>query len=284
MSENQFVFDVDPQSFQTDVIGRSRDVPVVLLFWAEQVGPARDTRDMLARLVDQYQGKVVLALVDVARDQTLAQHLRVQGLPSLRVVRDGQLVDQIEGPQPEEVLREMLDELTMSPADVLREQLKSMLEQGAHDQALALLTQALREEPKNHSFRVELADILVLKGDLDAARAQLAEIPDDTAERERPQHRLEFAEEAAGMSSAADLKKSLAADPDSLDLRYQLAVALAHEGAYEPALEHAMDILRTDRGFRDDIGRTTMIRIFSVLGKGSDLAGAYRRRMFNFMH
>ena len=86
------------------------------------------------------------------------------------------------------------------------------------------------------------------------------------------------------MNSVEALGDALAADPDDLDSRYQLAVVQASAGDYEAALENAMTVLRLDRSFRDDLGRLTMIRIFSLLGKGSELATAYRRRMFNLMH
>ena len=87
MAETRTVFDVSAQNFQTEVVERSKSVPVVLLFWAEQLPPAKDMRRVLETLAGQYQGKFVLALSDVARDQSLAQHLRVQGLPSIRVVQ-----------------------------------------------------------------------------------------------------------------------------------------------------------------------------------------------------
>ncbi len=284
MNEANSVFEVSPQTFQADVIDRSKQLPVLLLFWAAQVGPSAQTRDILVRLAGQFQGKVVIGLVDVARDQTLAQHLRIQGLPSIRVVRDGQLVDQIDGPQPEAVLRDLLDQLTQSPADMLREQLDVLLERGDYDTALTMLQQAISEEPTNHAFRVELADVLVIRDQLDDARTVLAGIPEDTDGRDRPATRLTIAEEAAGMEDADRLAARVDAEPDDLEARYQLAVVLAHARQYEGALEQAMAILRQDRTFRDDLGRLTMIRIFSLLGKGSELATAYRRRMFNFMH
>ena len=90
MNDQNFVFEVTPQSFQADVIERSQQQPVLVLFWAEQVAPAKEARATLERLMGQYQGKVVMALVDVSQDQGLAQQLRVQGLPSIRVVKDGQ--------------------------------------------------------------------------------------------------------------------------------------------------------------------------------------------------
>ena len=284
MAEATQVFDVSPQSFQTDVIERSRQMPVLLLFWAEQVAPSAETRALLSRLIGQYPGKVLLGLVDVAQDQTLAQHLRVQGLPSLRVVRDGQLVEQLDGPQPEEAWRALLDQLTLSSSEVLKEQLSLLLEQGDFPTALKLLQQALNEEPGNMSFRVELADVLIRQGELDDARQVLAGIPEDTDERDRPQVRLELVEEADGMGESAELDAAVAKDPDDLEARYRLSVHQAVAGDYEAALENAMTILQRDRNFRDDLGRTTMIRIFTLLGKGSELATAYRRRMFNFMH
>lgn len=284
MDNTSAVFEANPQNFQSDVIERSRDVPVVVLFWAEQVPPSADARARLETLVGQYQGKVMLALVDVARDQTLAQHLRVQGLPSIRVVRDGQLIDQLEGPQDEQVLVGLLEELTLSSADVLRAQLGDLLAREDFGAALALLQQAINEEPKNQSFRVELADVLVRQGALDDARQVLVSIPQDAEERERPQTRLELAEEAAGLADRSSLEASLAEDPDDLETSYALSVRAASEGDYEAALEQAMSILQRDRKFRDDIGRLTMVRIFALLGKGSELAQRYRRRMFNFMH
>ena len=92
-------FQVSPDNFQTDVVERSQQVPVLLLFWADQVPPSAAARQQLEALMPQYQGKALMGLVDVAQDQTLAQHLRVQGLPSIRVVNGGQITEQLDGPQ-----------------------------------------------------------------------------------------------------------------------------------------------------------------------------------------
>ncbi len=275
---------VTPESFQTEVIERSQSMPVFVLFWADQVPPSVQMRLMLEQLIAQYQGKAVLALSDVATDQTLAQHLRVQGLPSLRVVHQGKIVDQVDGPADEARLRQLLDALTQSPTDMLKTQLQVLIEQGDFDTAVAMLQEAVNAEPNNQGFRVELADVLVRKGDFDDARTVLASIPEDTPDRDRPQNRLEFAEEAAGMATLDELVSAHAANPDDLEISYQLSIRQAEDGAYEDALESAMEILRADRSFRDDIGRLTMIRIFALLGKGNELAARYRRKMFNFMH
>ena len=167
---------------------------------------------------------------------------------------------------------------------VLRDQLQAYIDNGDYPSALAVLQQAINEEPNNQAFRVELADVLILQGEVDEARKALATIPADTPELERPTTRLEMQEEAAGMGAIGELASQHEGDPDDLEIRYQLAVLGAVEKQYEFALDHCLAILQADREFRDDIGRTTMIRIFALMGKGSELATRYRRRMFALMH
>ena len=278
------VFEVTPQSFQADVVQRSADTPVLLLFWAEQAAPAADAKRQLEALVGQYAGKVALGLVNVAADQTLAQHLQVQALPSLRVIDKGQIAQQLEGPQTEQTLRTLLDQLTMSAADLIKAQLVQHLERGDLRSARRFLQQAVKDEPKNPYFRVELADVLARQGDLDDARKVLASVPQDTAERERPQTRLELAEEAAALPSRKQLLARLEELPNDLEAHCQLAVVEAVQGNYEAALELALQVLQADRSFGDELGRRTLLRLFAVLGKGDELAGRYRRKMFNFLH
>ena len=96
---------VTVETFQTEVVDRSQSMPVVVLFWAEQVPPSVQTKALLETLLDQYAGKFALALSDVATDQNLAQRLQVPGLPCIRVVHKGQIVDQLDGPAEEQQLR-----------------------------------------------------------------------------------------------------------------------------------------------------------------------------------
>lgn len=278
------VFDVELPSFQTDVVERSRQVPVVLLFWTDQVAPAVETKATLTRLAEQYGGKFALALSDIAKDQTLAQQLRVQGIPSIRVIRDGQLAEQLEGPQGESVLRRLLDQLTQSPSDRLKADLEGLLAAEDYDGALAVLQEAINAEPNNAGFKVEWADVLLLQGDQEGAHTVLATIPEGTEERERPATRLELLEEAASLGDLADALEETDANDGDLDAHYRAAVLLAATRRYTEALDHAMAILQRDREFREDAGRLTMIRIMALMGRGSDVAKRYRRRMFNFLH
>ena len=272
------------ETFQAEVVDRSQSMPVVVLFWAEQVPPSVQTKDQLEQMLGQYAGKFALALSDVALDQNLAQRLQVPGLPCIRVVHKGQIVDQLDGPADEQQLRSLLDQHTQSLDDAIAGDLQQVLQSKDFETAVKLLQAAIEEEPNNQSLRVDLADVLVRKGDLDDARTVLASIKDDTADRQRPQTRLEFLEEAAAMPELQSLLAAADEDATDLELKYQLAVRYIAQELYEQALLVSLDILQADRAFRDDIGRLTMIRIFEVLGKGNELAGKYRRKMFNLMH
>ena len=283
MDAQPTVFEVDLATFQGDVVARSQETPVVLLFWADQIPPAAEAKRTLEALARQYQGKFALALCDVARMPQLAQQLRVQGVPSIRVIMDGQIADQLDGPQGEAVLRQLIDGLTLSDGDRLQAQLEEHLAARDWNGALAILEQALKAEPNNAAFKLEWADILARKGDLKGAATVLATVPEETPERERPVARLELATEAADMNQRKALAR-VAKDGADLDARYQAAVTLAVAGDHAEALDHCMEILRQDRNFRDDAGRTTMIKIMATMGKGSELAKRYRRRMFAFLH
>ena len=275
---------VTMDNFQTDVVDASAQQPVVLLFWAEQVPESVQVKSLVEQVMADYAGKAVLTLSDVAQDQSLAPRLQVQGLPSIRIIHQGAIAEQLDGMVDEAQLRTVLDGLTQSSVEAMQGDLDQLMAAGDFAGAATVLQQSIHEEPNNQSLRVELADVLVRKGDLDDARTVLASIPEDTDGRSRPQNRLEFAEEAAGMDGLDDLQASVEANPDDLESRYALAVVQVVTANYEAALILCLDILRENREFRDDIGRLTMIRIFDVLGKGNELATKYRRKLFNAMH
>lgn len=284
MDIQESIFEVTPQTFQKEVVERSRSTPVVVLFWTDQVAPSVETRQSLEKLAQEYQGKFALALSDVAKDQLIAQQLRIQGIPSIRVIVDGSIADQLEGPQGETPLRALLDRFTMSTGERLQSSLEEVIELGDWEQAMSILQEALREEPNNPKYKVEWADVLVCKGEPEQARKVLSTISDDETEKRRPVTRLELHEEAAALRSMQELDREVEANSSDLDARYELAIQLASARRYSEALEHLMFILQTDRTYRDDIGRAAMVRVMSLMSKNSPIAKQYRRRMFNYMH
>ena len=284
MSEVQHVFDVSVQNFNSEVAERSQKTPVLLEFYAEGAEQSQGTEALLARLAGEYDGKFLLGRVDIQRNPELVQQLQVRTLPTVKVVFQGQIVQNLEGPLPEPQLRELLDQLTMSPVERIRAQVDELLEQGDRPAAIQLLQQLIAEEPGNHGIAVELADLLIMEGDMDQAQTMLRGLPDDAEGISKPRNRIAFIEEASSLSSVLELSQSVAGDVDNLRLRYELAVAQVADDQTEAALENLLVMLQKDRDFEDELARKTMIRIFELLGKGDEIATRYRRKMFTFLH
>ena len=283
MDSNPSVVNVSAENFR-DVVEQSSSTLVVLLFWAQQLEPSAVTKDYLVGLAPGYAGKVVMGLVDVAANPTIAQQVGVQALPAIRAIKDGQIAGRLDGPQNEQQLRAFLDPFTLSSAESLKLQIAANVENEDWETALQILQSAIEEEPTNHSFRVECADVMVLKGDLEAAKQVLATVPEDFTDRARPKTRLTIVQEAAAMGTLVELEDRVESNPQDLESRYAYGIVLASHRRYEEALEQTMFILRSDRGYREDLGRETMVRILHLLGTDSALAKRYRRQMFALMH
>lgn len=278
--------EITAQNAQT-VLDGARDRPVLLLLWAEPDLPSKDLKDEAERVAARFQGKFLLAHLDLSREQALgqqlAQQLQVRALPSLRLLVDGQIADQMDGPMDGRQLEAWLEPHLLSGLERLRAVLDQVLERRDFDQAAQLLQQAIRDEPTNVTLRVELADVLARAGRTEDAESMLAGVPEDAEGRDRPAERLALRQELTQYPDVPTLEARLE-DPRDLEARYQLAVHRLADEAYEPALDLLLEILRTDRTWEDDLGRRAMLRAFAVMGKGHPLSSSYRRRMFNFMH
>ncbi|MYD45405.1 MAG: tetratricopeptide repeat protein [Gammaproteobacteria bacterium] len=284
MENNEYIFEVLTETFQSDVVNRSQELPVVLLCWATQIQASVDTKHILERLAAQFQGKFALALMDVAKDPRMAQQLQIQGLPSIRVIVDGGIAGQLEGPQQEDSLRQLIEQFTMSTGERLQESLESVLAARDWDQALMMIEASLNQEPNNPKYLAEQADVLICKGDYTNAQRVLDAMPEDGTEKQRPQNRLELVQEVAGIRPLDELEHQLQIKPEDLEAVYEVALHHAMDFRYEQSLDKLLLILQRDRTFRDDIARTTMIRVMSLMPRDSQIAQNYRREMFSLMH
>ncbi|MCB1693115.1 MAG: tetratricopeptide repeat protein [Pseudomonadales bacterium] len=278
------VIEVTIQNFQAEVVEKSKTVPVLLEFYANEAEPSRQLAPVLDKLATEYGGKFLLARVDIRENQQLVQQLGVRTLPTVKVIFQGQLVENLEGPQQEPQLRALLDQLTMSPLEMIRGEVDALLAAGDRRGAIEMLGQAVEAEPQNNALKAELADLLIMEGQVDEARQIIASLPADTEGLSKPQHRIEFMERAAGLAPLAELASSVKAKPDDLQLQVDLAIALVANDEMEQALSLLLDVMKRDRTFDDEVARKTMIKVFDLLGKGNELATQYRRKMFTFLH
>jgi putative thioredoxin len=268
-------------------VENSQRVPVLVDFWADWCQPCRTLTPLLTKLAQEYRGGFILAKINADAEQALAGHFRVRSLPTVMVVWQGQIVDQLVGVQPESAYRAAIDQLRASPADQILEQVNALWQRGRQKQAVDLLREALKQEPDRIELKVALADKLMQLDRSEEARTLLQSLPVDERDRQPASGllaRLQFADLTQSAPDLAALEARVRAHPDDCAARRQLAARYVLAGEYEAALEQFMDILRRHPQFEDGAGRKGLIALFEMLGNDHPLVSVYRRRMFSLLH
>ena len=278
------VVEVSAENFQSEVAEKSAQKPVLLEFYADSPEANQDYSISLRQLAGEYQGKFLLARVNIQNNRQLVQQLQVRTLPTVKVIFQGKMLQDLEGPQELGQLKTLLDKITMSPLERIRENMGEMLASGQRAEAIDMLQQVIGQEPSNYALHAELSDLLILDGRVDEGKQILEKLSSDTEGIEKPANRLYFLELAASLPSTTELYYELDKNRDNLAVRMDLAFALIAGNELEAALDQLLEILKLDREWEEQKARTTMIRVFSLLGKGSEIATVYRRKMFTLLH
>lgn len=277
---SEFSYDVGLDNFEAAVLQPSREVPVVVDFWAPWCQPCQTLTPLLEKLAEEYGGRFRLAKVNADDYPEIAQQFGVRSIPTVKVVFDGRLVDEFTGALPEGELRAFLDRLTPSPAEPLRAEAAALVAEGRREEALACLVEASRLDPANESVRLDGAELLIELGRGDEARALLAS--DFVHEVERAEALKKRLELAAVKIDTAALDARLAANADDHAARLERSRALAGAGKYREALEDALEVVRRDRFYDEGAGRKAMLELFALLGgseQHDDLVREYRRAL-----
>jgi putative thioredoxin len=274
-----FVLDVTTATFEKDVIEASKEVPVVVDFWAPWCGPCRALGPMLEKLAAEYAGRFRLAKVNSDENLELSRIFNVRSIPDVRAFRDGEQVDQFMGLLPESAVRAFIESLVPEPAEVERLRGAELRTAGDLAGATAALRKAVELDPAHDLARLDLAEALIEAGEHDDAARQLDAVAPDVdlnARVEALKHAIGFAR-AGG--SERDLSARIVADPADLEARLALAGALATRKAWREALEQLLEIIRRNKGWRDGEARKQMVAIFNLAADEPDLVGEYRRKL-----
>ena len=261
-------FDVSTAEFQEKVVAASQHVPVLVDFWAEWCAPCRQLKPVLEKLAAEYGGRFLLAKVNSDQNQELAGRCGVRGIPNVKAFVGGHLVDEFTGALPEAQVRAFIEKLLPSPAEPLRVAAQEARASGETELALSLLDDARQADPGNETVQLDMAEIRIDAGQLDAARALLDALEHkarDASRLKALQARLKLVAAGGGADTAA-LEARVAANGDDFDARLQLANALALSCDYRPALEHLLAIVRRDRKWQDEAARKAMLDLFTLLG------------------
>ncbi|MBB4266688.1 thioredoxin [Roseospira visakhapatnamensis] len=275
--------DATTETFMTDVMEASRQVPVVVDFWAPWCGPCKTLGPMLEKLVRQMGGKVRMVKVNVDENQALAQQLRVQSIPTVYAFRDGQPIDAFQGALPESQIKQFLSHLAggaANPIDAALEQAQQILDDGDAEGALALYQQILQADQSNAPAIAGYLRALIAAGRGADAEQILAQLPADILADKAVaavKTKLELAAQGAG--PVDDLRARVASTPDDLQARFDLANALFAADDAEAAVEHLLEVFRRDRDWNDDAARQRLFKVFEALGPTHPVTQSGRRRL-----
>ena len=287
------IIDGDQANFMADVIEASREMPVLVDFWATWCGPCKTLTPLLEKVTKAQNGRVKLVKIDVDKNRELVTQLARMGLPMQSVPTvvafwQGQIADTFSGALPESELKRFVELLlklagSAAPAVDLIAQGKALLEQGAAEQAGQYFAAALQEDEEKPEAWGGLARALLALGDEHQAAEMLAQVPAKIAEHAEiagARSALALAQEGRKAQGAmAGLAARLGADPDDHEARYELATALNASGARAEAAAALLEIIRRDRAWNDDAARLQLLKFFEAWGMDDPATMAARRKL-----
>ncbi|MBI5936661.1 MAG: tetratricopeptide repeat protein [Betaproteobacteria bacterium] len=278
---SQFAFDVDASNFQQIVIDGSLQAPVVVDFWAPWCGPCKALKPILEKLAEEYQGKFILAKINSDENQELAAQFGVRGIPSVKALYGGEIVDEFSGAMPESEVREFLDRIIPSPAEELRLKAAELKAGGDAAQALQLLAQASQLDTGNEKVRLDAAEILFEVGELDEAKRLLDSLSPPMKLEDRAVQltaKLNFALSGQSGGDEQALRDKIAADTKDMDGRLRLAKLLIAANRHAEGMDQLLEMIAIDRAWDDEAARRTLLDVFNLLA-GSPLVSEYRRKL-----
>ena len=264
------IADVTEATFNEAVVARSREVPVVIDFWAAWCGPCRQLSPMLERYAERYADDVGVVKIDVDANPRLAQQFRIQGIPAVKAVKDGRVVAEFTGLQPEAAIAQFFESLAPTKAD----RLVTAAAGQPPEEAAATLEQALDSDPGHAGALVALARLRWEQGDMGTARQLLERVPGDAA-ASRLLAEIAIAEDRVDADELGRLESAAAGGDPEARLAYGRALAAA--GRHGPAIEEllaAVAALPTR-----EPARAALVELFTTLGDDSALVRDARPRL-----
>jgi putative thioredoxin len=287
MTESAHVFDATQQNFETDVVQASLTTPILVDFWAAWCAPCKALTPILEKVVASYAGAVRLAKVDTDAEMQVAAAFGIRSLPTVVLVKDGQVIDGFMGALPESGVREFLTRLIGEP--VPAEEVPIAAIPAANDetpqQAIARLAQQIAADAGKPELKLDLALAYVRAGDADAALAQLDALPVNLAEdakAKRVRAQLDLARALNTAPDVATLRARLAQDTADHAARDLLGVHLLLGDDPAAGLDEFLTLLRSARNWNEGQAKKRLIAAFNVLDD-EELVASYRRKMASLL-
>ncbi|MDH5799159.1 MAG: thioredoxin [Paracoccaceae bacterium] len=278
--------DSSEATFMADVVEASKEVPVIVDFWAPWCGPCKTLGPALEKAVTEAGGKVRMVKVNVDENQQISGQLRIQSIPTVYAFWQGQPVDGFQGAVPGSEIKAFIDRVAALAGDgglgEAVEAADAMLAEGSVEDAMQTFAAILEEEPAHPGAYGGLVRCHVASGDLDQAEAVLNGAPleiANAAELEAARAQLELARQSANTGPVGELQEKVSSEPENHQARFDLAQAYYAAGQAEEAVNELLELFRRDREWNDGAAKAQMFTIFDALKPQDPIVLAGRRKL-----
>ncbi len=269
---SEYIKTVTESDFEYEVIAYSNQIPVIVDFWAEWCRPCKTLTPLLEKYAVEAQGTFRLAKLNVDDNPNLALRFGVRSIPNVKAFRDGQVVSEFLGLQPEPRLKEFIRNLAPSQIDLLLEKGQSQLESMDWNEAGNSFRKFLAKSPSHPAGLLGLLKVNLMQGNFSEVRQILDEFP--------PSQEYAHMEELRPLFNALWTEKTnQVMSDDLLDAAYSNALRLMMRGNLPAGMDGMIDILRQNKHYRNDEARKVLLGLFEVLGDNHPLTQQYRREL-----
>jgi len=273
-------------NFQQVILEESKNKLVLVAFWAAQIPESVELKDKLAAKVAPFNEQMLMATVDCQTEQQIAQQFGIQGLPTAILVKDGQPLDGLSGPQTDETVAAFLDKHLPKPEELLLAQAQSALSENNVSAALTAITEANQLAPERADIKLVLIDVYIQTGKTSAAQSLLDSIMmvDQDSYYQALVAKLELASQAANSPEIQALEAELVNKPNDIDIQHQLAAQYSQVNRYEEALKMLFRLVQAGEEQSKDKSKELFLDVLKALPDGDALATKYRRKLYTLMY
>jgi putative thioredoxin len=282
-----YVFDASADNFNRLVLENSHKGPVLVHFWTPKAGPCFILMPRLVKLAAEYGGKFLLVMLNADALPELARRFSVNSVPTVKFFWRGEVAHTIHGADPDSSFREVLDRFIAGDAHRAHALGVAAWQSGKVEQARMLLANAAMAEPENLAIPRDLAKLLWSQGDSEQALKLLDSLPPEARQAPELAHlyaHLNLAETARQAPALEAIDAQLAQQPNDLAAHYQRAAVLLAQDDFAAAMSALLFITRTDRNYRHEIGRTSLLALFDLLGSAHPLTRQFRQALSESLH
>ena len=282
--QDVYIFEVSKSSFDEAVLGNSHKIPVFVEFMGIWSDHCIEMESHLSALAREFAGQFIFAKVDIDAQQELVEQYEIKNVPTLKVFRDGEVTQTVEGLVSDEELRVMLKFFgVFRESDDLREQAREKHMAGDTVEAIKLLTEAIQKDPSNVRVALDMVQVFLDIGELEQAESLFNRLPETHKESETGRSlagQLSFKKLATQTEGKDVLLGRIERNNDDFDARFDLAVCLVAEHDYRQAMDHLFVIVEKDREYKEGAARELIIALTNMLAPNEPkLAQEFRRRL-----